>query len=85
MLTPRDWQQIALGEAAELMGTPLAAAKLAEAKRYGALADALEAQRARIESLRGALKTAAGYLYELGEPGLGEQAIDAAGDMEPPL
>ncbi len=67
------------------MGTPQAAEKLAEAKRYGALADALEAQRHRIESLRGALKTAAGQLYELDKPEWGDQAIDAAGDMEPPL
>lgn len=58
------------------------------AECYGALGKLRaenERLRIRVESLRGALKTAAGYLYELGEPGLGEQAIDAAGDMEPPL
>jgi len=49
-ITPRDWQQIALREASELLGTPEGAAKLAEANRYGALAD-------EIERLREALRT----------------------------
>jgi hypothetical protein len=41
-LTPRDWQQIALREASELLGTPEGAAKLVEANRYGALADEID-------------------------------------------
>ena len=41
-LTPRDWQAMAQREASELLGTPEGAAKLAEAKRYGALADEIE-------------------------------------------
>lgn len=45
----------------------------------------LRRMRDRIESLRGSLKSAAGHLYELGEPMLGDQALNAAGDMEPPL
>lgn len=44
-----------------------------------------ERLRTRVECLRGALKSVAGQLYELGEPMLGDQAIEAAGDMEPPL
>lgn len=44
LLTPRDWQAQAQREAADLLGTPEGAAKLVEAKRYGMLADALEAQ-----------------------------------------
>ncbi len=44
-LTPRDWQQIALREASELLGTPEGAAKLVEANRYGALADEIERLR----------------------------------------
>ena len=49
LLTPRAWQQIAQQKALELAGTPEAAEKLAEAKRYGMLADEIErlnAQRA---------------------------------------
>ena len=38
-LTPRDWQAIAQREAIELLGTYECAAKVVEAKRYGALAD----------------------------------------------
>ena len=42
LLKPRDWQQIAQRQAADMLGTPEAAEKLAEARRYGALADELE-------------------------------------------
>ena len=42
LLTPRDWQAQAQREASELLGTPEGAAKLVEAKRYGALADEIE-------------------------------------------
>jgi hypothetical protein len=46
LLTPRDWQADSLREANELLGTPEGAAKLVEAKRYGALADEIERLRA---------------------------------------
>ena len=46
LLTPRDWQAIAQQKALELAGTPEAAEKLAESKRYGALADELDRLRA---------------------------------------
>lgn len=46
LLAPRDWQAMALREAAELTGTPEGAARLAESKRYGALADEIERLRA---------------------------------------
>lgn len=42
LLKPRDWQQIAQRQATDMLGTPEAAEKLAEARRYGALADELE-------------------------------------------
>ena len=42
LLAPRDWQAMALREAAELTGTPEGSARLAESKRYGALADEIE-------------------------------------------
>lgn len=45
ILTPRDWQAIAQREASDLLGTPEGAAKIAEAKRYGALADEIERLR----------------------------------------
>lgn len=48
LLTPRDWQAIAQREAGELLGTPEGAAKLAEAKRYGMLADEIERLRAEL-------------------------------------
>lgn len=47
LLTYRDWQAQALKEANELCGTPEGAARLAEAKRYGALGDEIE----RLEAL----------------------------------
>lgn len=49
LMTPRDWQMQANKEAAELVGTSDYYAKAAEAKRYGMLADALEASQAEIE------------------------------------
>ncbi len=55
ILTPRDWQAMAQREASELLGTPEGAAKLAEAKRYGALADVIEQQHRDIERLSGAV------------------------------
>jgi hypothetical protein len=42
LLTPREWQRQAIVEAANLVGTDEYAAKIAEAKRYGMLADELE-------------------------------------------
>lgn len=51
-LTPRDWQFIAQQKALELAGTPEAAEKLAESKRYGALADELDRLRSEVETLR---------------------------------
>ena len=45
LCTPRDWQAIATREAAELLGTPEADARLAEARRYGLCADELEQLR----------------------------------------
>lgn len=48
LLAPRDWQAMALREAAELTGTPEGAARLAESKRYGALADEIERLRAQL-------------------------------------
>ena len=44
LITPRDWQIQAQAEAAESY-----AARMAEARRYGAMADALEAAQAEIE------------------------------------
>jgi hypothetical protein len=41
--------------------------------------------RARIETLRGMLKSAAGYLFEAGDQAGGEECLEVAGDMEPPL
>lgn len=52
LVTARDWQAIAQREAADLLGSPEALAKLAESKRYGALADQLHAQAKEIEALR---------------------------------
>ena len=52
ILTPRDWQAIAQREASDLLGTQEGAAKLAEAKRYGALADMIEQQHKEIERLK---------------------------------
>ena len=52
ILTPRDWQAIAQREASELLGTSEGAARLAEAKRYGALADVIEQQHRDIERQR---------------------------------
>lgn len=49
MLTPRDWQAMALREAAELAGSHEGAARLVESKRYGALADELDRLRAAIQ------------------------------------
>ena len=52
IFTPRDWQAMAQREASDLLGTPEGTAKLAEAKRYGALADVIEQQHRDIERLR---------------------------------
>ena len=51
LLTPRDWQAMAQREASELLGTPEGAAKLAEAKRYGLLADEIERLRELAEAV----------------------------------
>ena len=56
ILTPRDWQAIAQREAFDLLGTPEGAAKLAEANRYGALADVIEQQHRDIERLSAGVK-----------------------------
>lgn len=48
ILTPRDWQQIAQGEALALAGMPEAHAKMVEAKRYGALADEIDRLRGMV-------------------------------------
>ena len=52
LLAPRDWQAMALREAAELTGTTEGAARLAESKRYGALADEIERLRRVWEDTR---------------------------------
>ena len=51
-VTPRDWQAMAQIEAAQMLGTPEAAAKLAEAKRYEMLADVVEQQHRDIKRLQ---------------------------------
>lgn len=51
LLTPRDWQLDAVRRGAELLGTPEGAALLAEARRYGALADEVDRLRALVERL----------------------------------
>lgn len=48
ILTPRDWQQIAQGEALTLAGMPEAHTKMVEAKRYGALADEIDRLRGMV-------------------------------------
>lgn len=61
LITPRDWAGIALREATVMAGTPEGAAKLAESKRYAALADALHERDQTIAALRserGALRGA---------------------------
>jgi len=47
--------------------------------------DAAHRLRARVECLRGALKSAAGRAYEVAEFKLGDDCMEWAGDMEPPL
>ena len=42
LFAPRDWQAMALRDAAELTGTAEGAYRLAESKRYGALADEID-------------------------------------------
>lgn len=49
LITPRDWQLIAQREAAALLGAPEGAAKLAEAKRYGVLADKIDRLEAAVQ------------------------------------
>lgn len=51
LMTPRDWQMQANKEAAGLVGSPDYYAKAAEARRYGMLADALEAAQVEIQDL----------------------------------
>ena len=58
LLTPRDWQSMALRNAADNLGTSEGAALLAEAKRYGALADEIERMARRIDALTLALVSA---------------------------
>lgn len=53
-----------------------------EATRWKAEATRM---RNRIECLRGALKSAAGRAYEVAEFRLGDDCMEWAGDMEPPL
>ena len=48
LLTPRDWQAIALIEAGKHTGTREGMEKLAESRRYGALADEIERLRAAL-------------------------------------
>ena len=55
-VTPRDWQAIAQREASELLGTLEGAAKLAEAKRYGVLADQIGLLYATLCSARDAIR-----------------------------
>ena len=50
LLTPRDWQARAQLEASDLLGSPEGAAKLAEARRYGALADHIASLQARLDA-----------------------------------
>ncbi len=45
LITPRDWQAEALAFAARELGTPEGRRALIEARRYGALADQVEALR----------------------------------------
>lgn len=52
LLAPRDWQAMALREAAELTGTPEGSARLAESTRYAALADEIERLRRVWEDTR---------------------------------
>ncbi len=49
------------------------------------LGEELTRMRHRIECLRGALKSASGKFFEIGECGAGEDCLEWAGDMEPPL
>ena len=64
LLAPRDWQAMALREAAELTGTTEGAARLAESKRYGALADEIERLRARALDLEAAHEDASGAILQ---------------------
>ena len=50
-----------------------------------ALAAEVRRMHSRIEGLRGALKSAAGRAYEVAEFRLGDDCMEWAGDMEPPL
>lgn len=52
LITPRDWQHIAQQQAIELLGTPEADAKQAEAKRYGMLADEIDRLRDGYKRIR---------------------------------
>ena len=51
LLTPRDWQAEAVAHAARECGTPEGRRALAEAARYGALADRLAELQAEIERI----------------------------------
>ena len=64
LLAPRDWQAIALREAAELTGAPEGAARLAESKRYAALADEIERLRARVLDLEAVHEDASGAILQ---------------------
>ena len=50
-----------------------------------ALAAEVRRMRNRIECLRGALKSASGRFFDLGERGAAEDCMEWAGDMEPPI
>lgn len=59
LITPRDWQMIAMTKAMDALGTPEGADLLVESKRYGVLADHIDKlehqaaqDRALIEQLR---------------------------------
>ena len=64
LLAPRDWQAIALREAADVAGTPECSAKMVESKRYAALADEIERLRARVLDLEAVHEDASGAILQ---------------------
>ena len=71
-------------EAAEDIADLTASLEAAESEMR-AWRDAARRLRTRVERLRGALKSAAGRAYEVAEFKLGDDCMEWAGDMEPPL
>ena len=65
LVQPRAWAQMALHEASVLLGTPEAAQKLAEAKRYLACDEMNRRLAARVAQLEAAART---VVYVGGEP-----------------